>query len=75
MKKTLATCIKLSVIMCLLSGVAHADFKEHFELGQSYMMQYQYPSAINEFRNALRINYLDNSARIGLINAYLARAT
>ena len=75
MKKTLATCIKLSVIMCLLSGVAHADFKEHFELGQSYMLQYQYPSAINEFRNALRINYLDNSARIGLINAYLARAT
>ena len=75
MKKTLATCIKLSVIICLLNGVAQADFKEHFELGQSYMMQYQYPSAITEFKNALRINYLDNSARIGLINAYLARAT
>ena len=53
MKKSLATFVKLSVIMCMLSGVAHADFKEHFELGQSYMMQYQYPSAINEFKNAL----------------------
>lgn len=75
MKKSLATFVKLSVIMCMLSGVAQADFKEHFELGQSYMLQYQYPSAITEFKNALRINYLDNSARIGLINAYLARAT
>lgn len=75
MKKSLVTVLKLSVIMCMLSGVALADFKEHFEHGQSYMMQYQYPSAINEFKNALRINYLDNSARIGLINAYLARAT
>ena len=75
MKKSLATLVKLSVVTCLLGGIAQADFKEHFELGQSYMMQYQYPSAITEFRNALRINYLDNSARIGLINAYLARAT
>ena len=32
-------------------------------------------SAITEFRKALRINYLDNSARISLINSYLARAT
>ena len=75
MKKSLVRFAKLSIITCLLSNVAFADFKEHFELGQSYMMQYQYPSAINEFKNALRINYLDNSARIGLINAYLARAT
>ena len=75
MKKTVAKLFKLSVIACMLSSPALADFKEHFELGQSYMMQYQYPSAINEFKNALRINYLDNSARIGLINAHLARAT
>ena len=38
-------------------------------------MSNQYSSSIVEFRKALRINYLDNSARIGLINAYLARAT
>ena len=38
-------------------------------------MQNQYSSSIVEFRKALRINYLDNSARIGLINAYLARAS
>lgn len=38
-------------------------------------MQNQFSSSIVEFRKALRINYLDNSARIGVINAYLARAT
>ena len=39
------------------------------------MSQYQYSGAITEFKSALRINYLDNSARIGLINAYLSRGT
>ena len=37
-------------------------------------MQNQYTSAIIEFRKALKINFLDNSARIGVINSYLARA-
>ena len=73
MKNTLATLAKLSLIICLLSGTAFANFKEHFDLGQSYMLQYQYSGAITEFKSALRINYLDNSARIGLINAYIAR--
>ena len=54
---------------------AFADFKEHFDLGQSYLSQYQYSGAINEFKSALRINYMDKSARIGLVNAYLARGT
>lgn len=52
---------------------AYADFKEHFDLGQQYLTNYQYSGAITEFKSALRINYLDNSARIGLINSYLAR--
>lgn len=71
MKKTVV------VIICLLglASPAFADFKEHFDLGQQYLSNYQYSGAITEFKNALRINYLDNSARIGLINSYLARGT
>lgn len=52
---------------------AMASFKEHFDLGQQYLSNYQYSGAITEFKSAMRINYLDNSARIGLINAYCAR--
>lgn len=64
-------------IICLLglSLPAFADFKEHFDLGQQYLSNFQYSGAVTEFKNALRINYLDNSARIGLINSYLARGT
>ena len=75
MKKTLTVLAYTSIIMSLLSCAAYADFKEHYDLGQSYAAQYQYPSAIEEFKSALRINYMDNSARIGLINAYLALGT
>ena len=62
-------------IICTLALIqpALADFKEHFDLGQQYLSNYQYSGAVTEFKNALRINYLDNSARIGLINSYLAR--
>ncbi len=59
----------------LLSQPAFAGFKEHFDLAQEYLANYQYSSAITEFKNALKINYLDNSARIGLVNSYLARGT
>ena len=50
-------------------------FAQYFESAQNYLAQGQYSSAIVEFRKALRINYMDNSARIGLINAFLSRAT
>ena len=68
---------KLLVLVCLmaLNTPAFAGFKEHFDLGQQYLSNYQYSGAITEFKSALRINYLDNSARIGLINSYLARGT
>ena len=73
MKKSLLT---LSIILsvCFINP-SFGDFKEHFDLGQSYLSQYQYSGAINEFKSALRINYMDKSARIGLVNAYLARGT
>ncbi len=51
------------------------DFKTYYDNGQNFLNSSQYSSAITEFKKALRINYLDNSARIGLINAYLARGT
>ncbi len=73
MKNSLVSFAKLSVVICLLNGIAFADFREHFDLGQSYLTQFQYSGAITEFKSALRINYLDTSARIGLINSYLAR--
>lgn len=66
---------KLLVLICALTIAAptFAGFKEHFDLGQQYLSNYRYSGAITEFKNALRINYLDNSARIGLVNSYLAR--
>ncbi len=67
--------LKVSLVVALLTNCAYAGFKEHFDLGQQYLSNYQYSGAITEFKNALRINYLDNSARIGLINSYISRAT
>ena len=78
-RKILGTicCLTLCVLLSQ-SNVFAAQagaFAEHYDAGQNYLMQNQYSSSIVEFRKALKINYLDNSARIGLINAYLARAT
>jgi len=58
-----------------LSVPAFAGFNEHFTLGQEYLANYQFSSAILEFQNALKINYMDNSARIGLVNSYLAQGS
>lgn len=69
-KKLIITAL---MIICLGCNTAFADFKEHFDLAQNYLSQYQYSSAITEFKNALSINYMDVSARVGLVNAYLAR--
>ncbi len=56
-------------------GAGAEAFGEHYNAAQNFLMQNQYSSAIVEFRKAMRINYLDNSARIGIVNSYLARAT
>ncbi|MCQ2738755.1 MAG: tetratricopeptide repeat protein [bacterium] len=67
----------LSAVLSVSSvyGDGTAAFIQHYEAGQSFYDQNQFSSAIVEFRKALRINYLDNSARIGLVNSYLSRAT
>lgn len=65
------------ICMAVCAQIAcYADttaFVQHYEAAKNYMNQGQYSSAIVEYRKALSINYMDNSARIGLINSYLAR--
>ena len=78
-RKVLGTVCCFAICTLLVQNQVRAAstgaFAEHYNLAQNYLMQNQYSSSIVEFRKALRINYLDNSARIGLVNAYLARAT
>jgi len=64
-----------SMCLCTLSIPAFAGFGEHYSLGQEYLSNYQFASAILEFQSALKINYMDNSARIGLVNSYLANGS
>lgn len=74
---------KSFIIGCLIAASlglgcnepSFAGFQEHYTLGQQYYFNSQYSSAIDEFKKALMINFMDNSARIGLINSYLARGT
>ena len=75
MRKTSRTVIGLLVVLSFSCNLVLADFREHFDLGQNYLSHYQYSGAITEFKSALRINYLDTSARIGLINSYIARGS
>ena len=72
----IACTLALSAVMVQPSYCASAQvFAQYYDSAQNYLAQGQYSSAIVDFRKALRINYMDNSARIGLINSYLARAT
>ena len=50
-------------------------FTKYYEDAQKFYNSGQYASAVTSYRQALRINYLDNSARIGLVNSYLALAS
>ncbi len=54
---------------------AKADFAQYYDAAQKELANFQYSSAISDFKKALRINYMDESARVGLVNAYMARAT
>ena len=54
---------------------AVAGFQEHYTLAQQHFFNARYSSAIDEFKKALMINFLDNSARIGLVNSYIARGS
>ncbi len=67
--------LALSAVIQQPGFSAPNNFIQHYDAAQEFLTQGQYSSAIVEFRKALRINFMDNSARIGLINSYLARAT
>lgn len=73
-KKVLCT-LSCLIVACTVVNAANSDFAEHYNSAQQYLSSYQYSSAITEFKKALRINYMDDSARIGLVNSYLARGT
>ena len=74
-RKILKSICFVAICAVLSEGCAFSAgaFGEHYNAAQNFLTQGQYSSAIVEFRKALRINYMDNSGRIGLINAYLAR--
>lgn len=73
---------KIAIIACL-AGLSigaynipvYAGFQEHYALAQQYFFNARYSSAIDEFKKALMINFMDNSARIGLVNSYIARGS
>ncbi len=76
---------KSLIISCLIAaglsvGIstgmpAYAGFQEHYTLAQQHFFNARYSSAIDEFKKALMINFMDNSARIGLVNSYIARGS
>lgn len=70
----------LLIFFCLLviSGpvFAYNEFNtsSYYDKGLEYLNNYQYTSAIQEFKKALRENPQDLSSKIGLTNAYISRA-
>lgn len=66
----MAACMGLNMNMPAFCG-----FQEHYTLAQQHFFNARYASAIDEFKKALMINFMDNSARIGIINSYNARGT
>ena len=66
---------KKLLLICLLLTIANPVFSNaYYELGEKYLNNYQYSSAIDQFKNSLRQYPNDYNSRVGLINAYLARA-
>ncbi len=80
MKKLLSTICLLSVLgimPCLADDVYSDDDyvdNAYYQQGLQYLQSFQYTSAINEFKKALRENPADPSAKIGITNAYISRA-
>lgn len=75
-KKLLVSGILLGLMQFATVGnIAIAGYHEHYSRGQEFYFNAQYSSAIDEYKQALSQRVGDNSARIGLINSYLARGT
>ena len=74
-KKLLLNCLIIAGMTVGISMPTYAGFQEHYTLAQKHFFNSRYSSAIDEFKKALMINFMDNSARVGLINSYIARGT
>ena len=74
-KKFLLSCLICAGLGLNIGMPSYAGFQEHYTLAQQYFFNARYSSAIDEFKKALMINFTDNSARIGLINSYIARGS
>ena len=64
--------IILLVLLLMITNTAFAN--KYYQAGEQYLNNYQYSSAIEQFKNAIRQYPNDYNSRVGLINAYLARA-
>ena len=74
-KAIIMGCVLAAAIGLNTNVPVYAGFQEHYSLAQQYFFNARYSSAIDEFKKALMINFMDNSARIGLINSYIARGS
>ena len=74
-KSIIVSCLIIAGIGFGMTPPTYAGFQEHYALAQQYFFNARYSSAIDEFKKALMINFMDNSARIGLVNSYIARGT
>ena len=71
-ENSMAKKIILLILVLVLSNFAFAN--KYYQAGEQYLNNYQYSSAIEQFKNSLRQYPNDYNSRVGLINAYLARA-
>ena len=74
-KSIIVSCLIIAGIGFGMNMPSFAGFQEHYTLAQQHFFNARYSSAIDEFKKALMINFMDNSARIGLVNSYIARGT
>ena len=78
MKKIFLLLVLVSFFQCAVNAetVYDDNYVENpnYVQGTKYLQNSQYSSAINEFKKAVRANYNDVSALVGLSNAYNLRA-
>ena len=75
-KKIIISAILVGVMNFITPSVFGSEgYYEHYSKAQQCYFNAQYSTAIDEYKQALAKRNGDNSARIGLINSYLARGT
>ena len=74
-KRIITGCLIAASLGFGVSMPVNAGFQEHYTLAQQHFFNARYSSAIDEFKKSLMINFMDNSARIGLVNSYIARGS